>query len=268
MYRLVWFQHVHKAAGSTIVNQAVANGETLFPIHENGNPCTEDGELIPIWDFDEEGVGDFVDECETRGVSFVATEWGAPNYSALCDDPRVFLVTCIREPWSRLISNFNYDYYLGYADSSTLTGYFNEEHRIKMDNLLIRIFANKLGTNKDSLGQGELADALDNLLLFDLVIVTDRDGDMGMHLFEALGWEKKNVDSHSTFGNLWTLARLLRRLRLLSAIKYLLKMKLPVSEEERALFEVHSNLDMELYHRVCEDEIRGRGHPLERGSGE
>ena len=64
-------------------------------------------------------------------MSFVATEWGAPNYSALCDDPRVFLVTCIREPWSRLISNFNYDYYLGYADSSTLTGYFNEEHRIK-----------------------------------------------------------------------------------------------------------------------------------------
>jgi len=38
-YRLVWFQHLQKAAGSTIIQMAIQNDETLFSVHENGNPC-------------------------------------------------------------------------------------------------------------------------------------------------------------------------------------------------------------------------------------
>ena len=35
-YRLVWFQHLHKAAGTYVIRRAMANGETFGPEHENG----------------------------------------------------------------------------------------------------------------------------------------------------------------------------------------------------------------------------------------
>ncbi|MEE2630241.1 MAG: hypothetical protein VX492_05270 [Candidatus Thermoplasmatota archaeon] len=268
MYRLIWFQHVHKAAGSSIINQAVANGEVLFPGHQNGNPFNEEGEVIPLWDFDEVGLRDFVDECQTKKVTFVATEWGAPNFGTLHDDPRVVLLTCIREPWSRLISNFNYAHYLGFSNSATLAEYLVEDRRIMMDNLLVRIFANEFLAERGSIGKDSLSNALSNLSLFDLVIVTEREGDLSDHLFEALGWEKMKVDSHSTFGNLWTLSMLVRRLRLASAIRYILKMKMAVSDDERHLFEEQSRIDLEFYDRIMEGEIRGRLHPLNLESGE
>mgnify|MGYP001457608754 CR=1 FL=1 len=61
MYRLIWFQHIHKAAGSMIVNQAIANGEKLFSDHRNGNPISEEGELIPLWDFTDSEISNFID---------------------------------------------------------------------------------------------------------------------------------------------------------------------------------------------------------------
>jgi len=262
MYRLIWFQHVHKAAGSSIINQAVANGEVLFPSHQNGNPCNEGGEVMPLWDFDEGELRGFVDECQTKEVTFVATEWGAPNFGTLHDDPRVLLMTCIREPWSRLVSNFNYDHYLGFSNSTTLAEYLVEDRRIMMDNLLVRIFANRFLAERGSIGEDSLSNALSNLSLFDLVIVIERDGDLSDHLFGALDWEKMKVDSHSTFGNRWTLSRLVRKFRLASAIRYILKMKIEVSEDDHHLFEDQSRIDLEFYGRIMEGGIRGRLHPL------
>ena len=40
-YRLVWFQHLHKAAGTYVIRRAMANGETFWPEHENGNPVDQ-----------------------------------------------------------------------------------------------------------------------------------------------------------------------------------------------------------------------------------
>ena len=268
MYRLIWFQHVHKAAGSYIVNQAVANGEVPFPSHQNGNPCNEEGEVMPIWDLDEGGLRGFIDECQSKEVTFVATEWGAPNYGALHDDPRVLLMTCVREPWNRLISNFNYDYYLGFSNSATLAEYMDEDRRIKVDNLLVRTFANSFPADRQSIGKEALSVALSNLSLFDLVIVTERDGDLGEHLFGALGWEKMKVDSHSTFGNRRALSMLVSRLRLVSAIRYMLKIKMSISDDERQRFEEQSRIDLEFYHRVIEGQVRGRMHPLSHDSVE
>ncbi len=262
MYRLIWFQHVHKAAGSTIVNQAIANGETLFPTHENGNPCSDDGEVIPIWDFDETKLLAFVDECESKGVTFVATEWGAPDYRVLHSDPRVLLLTSIRDPWSRVVSNYNYDFYLGHSRSNSLSAYLKEDHRIMMDNYLVRVFSNEFTADPGSLDEQSVSLALDNIRLFDLVLVIEREKDLSNYLFEALGWSKEQVDSHSTFGNLWTLSTLISQFRIIAAVRYMIGRKLTISGEERARFITESEMDLSFYSSIIEEQILGSNHPL------
>jgi|TARA_B100001105_G_C22347348_1_gene424088 hypothetical protein len=262
MYRLIWFQHVHKAAGSLIVNQAIANGEVLFKNHKNGNPYTPEGELTPLWEFDKDLLTAFVDQCEAEGVTFVATEWGAPIYEVLHSDPRVVLVTCLREPWSRFISNFNYDYYHGFTKSRTLGEFLSEELRIKQDNFLVRVFSRNYSAPEGQLDEISLSTAFSNLHLFDLVLVTERQYDLSNHLFEALGWQSKPVFSHTTFGNLWLLKSLVGRLRLYTAWKYLLRRKIGISEKEKKQFLNSSHLDLILYDRLMIEEIRGFLHPL------
>jgi hypothetical protein len=253
---------VHKAAGSSVINQAIANGETLYPNHKNGNPCSPDGEEIPVWEFEENELSAFIDGCEAGGITFVATEWGSPNYQVLHNDTRVVLVTCIREPWSRLISNYNYDYYLGYSDSPSLSSYLTADHRIRMDNYLVRVFSDEFHSDTEEIRPETFDSALDNLKLFDLVLIAERDGDLNSHLFKALGWEGKSVDSHQTFGNLWTLSSLLLGLRIIAAMNYLLKRKRKVTEDDRRAFDELSEMEQSFYRKATEDCVRGRLHPL------
>ena len=66
-YRLVWFQHLHKAAGTYVIRRAMANGETFWPNHENGNPVNN-GEVIPLWKMNSNELTSFIDECEEKGL--------------------------------------------------------------------------------------------------------------------------------------------------------------------------------------------------------
>ena len=77
-YRLIWFQHLHKAAGTYIVRKAISNGEKPYPLNKNGNPHDENG-AIPLWGLSDSELSNFVDECERLGITFVATEWGGPE---------------------------------------------------------------------------------------------------------------------------------------------------------------------------------------------
>ena len=84
-YRLVWFQHLHKAAGTYVIRRAMANGETFWPEHSNGNPRV-DGQLVPLWEMSSDQLTSFIDECEKKGVTFVACEWGGPDFQTLAND--------------------------------------------------------------------------------------------------------------------------------------------------------------------------------------
>mgnify|MGYP000735256715 CR=1 FL=1 len=59
-YRLIWFQHLHKAAGTLIVNMAKANNEVLHNPHNNGNPSDIKGSTLPLWEYDESRLLDFI----------------------------------------------------------------------------------------------------------------------------------------------------------------------------------------------------------------
>ena len=69
MYRLIWFQHVHKAAGTLVVNLAKENGEVLFKNNANGNPLDENGDRLELWNYSAEELTDFIDQCEKDGVT-------------------------------------------------------------------------------------------------------------------------------------------------------------------------------------------------------
>ncbi len=56
-YRLIWFQHFHKAAGTSIINLAELNNERFWPYHKNANPTDSKGNLIELWKYSEDKLG-------------------------------------------------------------------------------------------------------------------------------------------------------------------------------------------------------------------
>ena len=148
-YRLVWFQHLHKAAGTYVIRRAIANGEKLFPINENGNPCDDNG-VIPLWDMTGRDLSKFVDTCEEMDVTFVATEWGGPDFHILSKDPRVCLITCIRDPINRFISNFNFDYYWMWSKSTNYEQYLMDK-RSTLHQITTRGYSPEITTHQTQL---------------------------------------------------------------------------------------------------------------------
>ncbi|MBU3071536.1 hypothetical protein KOI40_17045 [Aestuariicella sp. G3-2] len=195
-YRLIWFHHFHKAGGSSIVSAAQNHGEVFYPWHENGNPVDSSGNLIELWDFDEKKLHEFVGECQQRGVTFVATEWGAPMFTVLQKDPRVTLVACVRNPVERMVSNFKYDYLNGYASHSDIRNYVNSGKAVRST----RYYSNMLAQNSNSQEMDE----------FDLVVVLERN--MGS-LFEYFGWDEQGEVSNKTDFGVW------------KSVKYFLKLR-------------------------------------------
>jgi len=166
-YRLVWFQHFHKAGGSSVIATAAKNGERFYPQHHNGNPVDANGWEIPIWQMDVAAQRDFIDHCEEIGVTFIATEWGSQNYVALRDDPRVFSLTLIRDPWDRLVSCYKFDLARGHTKAVPIHRYF-PHHSLpyRRPDYYTRSLAEGMGMSKGS-HEKMLASARENLEAID-----------------------------------------------------------------------------------------------------
>tara|TARA_B110001452_G_C15228768_1_gene425769 strand:- start:327 stop:1043 length:717 start_codon:yes stop_codon:yes gene_type:complete len=230
-YRLVWFQHLHKAAGTYVIRRAMANGETFWPNHENGNPV-RDGEVIPLWDMQPKDLTSFIDECESKGVTFVACEWGGADFETLANDDRVELLTCLRHPIKRLISNYNYDHYWMWTKAKSYQEYLNEGHLHTSSEYYTRVFAR---------GETNLESAKSNIGLFDHVIIAED----GMEPLNDLGWIKESDTTHPTFGDKKRAAILFAKFRWLRLFNYLRKIKyLPPKELD---IDTKNQMDLELY---------------------
>ncbi|MDF1871135.1 hypothetical protein [Vannielia sp.] len=198
-YRLVWFQHFHKAGGSSVIAEAGLNGERFYPRHYNGNPVDENGWEIPIWRMDEAEQRAFVDHCETLGVTFVATEWGSQIYPALRDDPRVFSLTFLRDPWDRLVSNYRYAMARGNAPATPIDQFFpHHSLMFRQPEYYTRMLAGGLGVCKA--GDAALAAAAGEAL----AAIDFRADLYNKNAFQALchrlGWTNHAVVSNKTPG--------------------------------------------------------------------
>ncbi|MCH2268893.1 hypothetical protein [Candidatus Thalassarchaeum betae] len=248
-YRLVWFQHLHKAAGTLIVNLAEVNGETLYPSHANGNPKDEDGEVIPLWEFDAELLSSFIDNCESQGVTFVATEHGAPDYSVLAADPRVFLISCMREPLKRGVANHNYAYYSGYTDAATLEEFVSEANVHMSDEYYVRMFSRREQLPLAPIEEDDYMRAMNALSGFDLILSTEHMV-LRERLSESLGWSELGADRHATFGDGWKAWNMLKRLQLGRLVRYLRKRD---ASESRAALEGRFDMDYRLMDELFGD---------------
>ncbi len=169
-YRLIWFQHFHKAAGTSIIEIARANGETFYPNHLNGNPLDKDGDEIKLWEYSKDDLIAFIDQCQAMGVTLVSTEWGLPNIEVLSNDKRVVIITCLREPLARFKSNFLFDLHNGFTPARSLETYISSRQRtITMPNYYCRILSYK--NNEPSMViEKDYLLARENLNKFDFVM--------------------------------------------------------------------------------------------------
>ena len=233
-YRLVWFQHLHKAAGTYVIRRAQANGEKFWPNHENGNPVSN-GKVIPLWEMESGELTSFIDECEEQGVTFVACEWGGPDYETLAHDERVTMLTCLRDPIKRLVSNFNYDHYWMWTKATSYQEYIAEGHLHSSPEYYTKIFARgELDSNK----------AKANIDLFDHVIVAED----GMAALDELGWAKESDTTHPTFGDSKRAMILFAKLRWFRLFNYLKKKKFQPPSELK--IEESNQSDLQIYNSL------------------
>ena len=250
-YRLIWFQHLHKSAGTLIVNMAIQNGEVLYDKHGNGNPKTEDGVVISLLEYDEKELTNFIDECETNGVTFIATEQGSPNFNILIKDPRVFLITCLRDPLRRSVSNFNYDYYSGYTDCTSLEKFIEKPNIYMSDNYYTRIFSNSEQLPLVDIGENEYRSAEKILLEFDLVLSTNKSHmSLFSELNEIFGWIKKDsIQQHATFGDYWKVINMLKKLEIRKLSRYLRRKDMALGiESMESKYDLDYKLIKKLFH--------------------
>jgi len=225
VYRLIWFQHIHKAAGTLIVNMAKANNEKMYFNNNNGNPTNDSGVVLPIWEYSDHELSEFIDNCQKNGITFVATESGAPNFSILEMDNRVTLITCLRDPEKRLISNHNYAYYSGYTEEEELVNFIHKPNIFLSDNYYVRIFSNNGKFPDKLLTEEDYQYAIKNISKFDLIINLDHDN-IQEKLKLKLDWKNKRVDRHSTYGNKWNIINLIKKLQFRKLKKYLKREKI------------------------------------------
>ena len=224
-YRLIWFQHLHKAAGTLIVNMAKANNEVLHNPNNNGNPSDEKGSTMPLWKYDKSRLLDFINDCEDKGVTFVASEFGAPDFKMLAGDSRIKLITCFRDPVKRLVSNYNYDYYSGYTEDNNLESFLKEVNLFTSDNYYVRIFSRMDGFPDKKLTEEDYINAMKNISKFDILINAEREN-IEERLVKELNWKKFKVDKHGTFGDKWKMIAMIKTFQIKKLIKYVRKEKL------------------------------------------
>jgi len=101
----VLFLHFHKAGGTTIND--LFNGYKKFPINKNGNPYLDKDTIIHFWNFNKHQFNLFKKMVSEIGVKFIAMEWNFFKHDV--DLSGFKLITCLRDPYDRFISNLNFD---------------------------------------------------------------------------------------------------------------------------------------------------------------
>ena len=249
MYRLIWFQHIHKAAGTLVVNLARANGEILYKNNANGNPLDEHGERIELWKYDEGQLKSFVDSCEQERVTFVATEHGSPDFKVLHRDSRVVLLTTLRDPLSRAVSNYNHAYFGGYTKASNIGDFLSESRFFMSDNFYVRTFSRKEQFPLEAISEEDLETAKGALALFDLVLLLGKI-DLLTTLSEEFGWDMSAVDSHATFGDPWKVWNMMKKGQFFRVVRYIGGLSAP---GEQSLLDGRYDLDLSLIRSIEED---------------
>ncbi|MFL2953065.1 MAG: hypothetical protein CBD52_005910 [Euryarchaeota archaeon TMED192] len=219
--RLNFFLHFRKAGGTRIVNLAIANGERLWPRHDNGKPCDGSGATIDLSSMNHSDATDFFNEAIGKKISFVSASGGKELVEAALAHPNVRTICSLRNPGKTCLSNYNYDYYLALTNERKLSSYLH--HAGYSNPFTISLLGHGHPEHRE---EESVNEAIRLLQQFDLLIrLGDPDSDSKTR--DETGWSNFEVKSHSTSGedrpwkiyNLMVKGRIIRAFELMSGKK-------------------------------------------------
>ena len=160
--------------GSSIVLLAKQENIRLYEHNLNGNPhylktlgngSVTWGDHIPFWEFSADDLAAFITECESKNVQFICSESGFPNVDQLAKIDGVQFFTALRDPFSRLVSNFRYDYNERNTRAKSLVEYYKSTKE--------SIVQPNYYTNLLSQGSGDYQTALQTLKVFNVILIQE-----------------------------------------------------------------------------------------------
>lgn len=141
----ILFYHLHKCAGTSIVQWFKKNGYKLHHPNANGNPLDGKRRLIP---FCESNVVDFIKKCKQKKINFIATEWQFPKIDLVKNMLNVTTICVFRDPYDRFISNYRYDYKNKFTRKDNIVDYVGSSGMYTHYNYYTLILSGKPCNNK------------------------------------------------------------------------------------------------------------------------
>ncbi len=185
--------------------------------------------------------------CQWRGVSFVATEFHTPDLQFLAAHPDVTLITAIRDPLSRLVSNYRHDSYWGGIPRMRL-----EEYIESSDGAICRpnYYCNALTGRHHAptkVDDETLSLAKHALSLFDIVIVLEQPASFNQ--LHDLNWSHVHEHRYQTK---FALPKILNQRENRKLLFQRLMFREPkISDGFLARFKEHNREDYDIYAQAC-----------------
>jgi len=136
------FAHLHKCAGTSVVQSVIRSGMKLPLRHANGHPADIDGRVIG--GMNSASVADlhaYFKYLAADGVEFVALEWDFPLIEHFPSDINLSFFTIFRDPTERFISNYIYDVVSGYTSCINIEDYLGSSGIFTQANYYTKFFA-------------------------------------------------------------------------------------------------------------------------------
>lgn len=183
---LIFFQHFHKSAGTTIVN-LLKNKYKLHKGNINGNPYTvisNKRTIIKFWEFNKKEFREWINHIIGKGTQFIVCEWGFLRRENRIRWDNITFITCIRDPYNRMISNYNFDG--GDHKFGHIKKYYNNPNRYwkkfknepfpittNMSNYYVRQLSGCGNQHNEEITEEHLKEAKRVLELFSIIIILE-----------------------------------------------------------------------------------------------
>ena len=171
----VFFFHFHKVAGTSVVSAAERGGHRVAYRDRNGNvfDCRTGHDLLYSGRKREDIKNILKYEFE-RGATFIAAEWDFPPIDVIREIPSVSIITVLRDPTARALSNYRYEAIYGRPTTNTnsFTDYWDRNQLFRSDNYYTRMLNNL--SCEDVIEPNHVASAIFQLQQLDAVAILEK----------------------------------------------------------------------------------------------
>lgn len=245
---LVWFVHLHKCAGTFVVKHAAEAGLPSPCDARNGNPLNPDGSYVDFGAMSGKALNRYLDRALASGTRFIASEFSYPDFEALFNRPEIRVITVIRDPFQRYVSNYRYDVGCGFTRARNIASYHRSAGAWTYFNYYMNVLS-RTDSPADRFTEDEYRNASAILRRFDLVLSQDQT-DFGERLAAFFGNEPITKRSNATKGLNWKmLLGRARRGNPLPLTRSLIAKK-TVPDWYEAKFRLHNTYDIDLFNQV------------------